>query len=129
MCLSCEVKPSPALKAASADEPGAFQAALIDHLVPFISKPPLEILAGALRDYGATQVATKIFGAYDQFLAILDDPARRDVLKKLAVDAAVADGDFQETRELAREFQDGLATLFFGTDPPLTEAAQTHGVF
>lgn len=129
MCLSCEVRPSPTLADVAEDDADAFEASLIDHLVPFISKPPLEILAGALRDMDAAALAGKIFGPYDQFLAILDNREQREHLKGLAVDEAAEDSVFKEARQIAGQFQDGLAALFFGTDDDLTKAAQTHGVF
>ena len=76
---------------------------------------------------GAT-TARKIFGAYDQFLALLHDGKKRKLLDGSPDDAgarAVTD----EARQIGHDFRDGLEKLFFSTNDRLTNLVRRYGVF
>jgi hypothetical protein len=127
MCLSCELRPSPALRAAeTADE---FYEQLADFLMDFCNRTPLEVLASFASEFDAFETAGDIFDAYDQFLAILREADKRTALEKMDVDDTAADPLFKETRNIGTAFQDGLSKLFFATDDDLTKATQRYGVF
>ena len=51
--------------------------------------------------------------AYDEFLAILDDDARRDELDSLAAADAAQSPLFTRIAELGEEFEAALLTLLF----------------
>jgi len=59
----------------------------------------------------------------------LDDAENRKRLKALKVADAPSDALFAHARDVAAKFQQGLSTLFFGTNETLTKAAQADGVF
>ena len=127
MCLSCELRPSAALR--SAATPDEFYKQLADFLMDFCNRTPLEVLASFAGQFGAGAVAGEIFDAYDQFLAILRDDGKRTALEEMDVDDAVHDPLFAETRRIGTTFQEGLSKLFFATDVDLTRATQRYGVF
>jgi hypothetical protein len=78
---------------------------------------------------GALGAARNSFNAYEEFLKILDDPGLRDGLKKLKVPNAMSDDTFRRAKQIAADFQEGLAKLLFRTDSKLTDVAETYGVF
>ena len=82
-----------------------------------------------MQHFGANDAGKAIFDAYEGFLTILGDPARRDWLDKLGAEDAGADPVFKEARAVGTAFQDGLTKLFFETDENLTKATQRYGVF
>ena len=84
----------------------------------FAETPPLEYLAvfidrclkGDLRQ----ETINAIFGAYDQWLFLLNDGAKRTRLEELDHAEADSDPTFGEVRTLGSEFAKGLKLLFFG---------------
>jgi hypothetical protein len=76
---------------------------------------------------GAT-TARKIFGAYDRFLALLDDSDKRKRLDGSPEDAGVK-AVSDDARQIGHDFRDGLEALFFSTDERLTKMVRRYGVF
>ena len=111
------------------DEPDDFYAELENYLVGFSNKSPLHVVAEFIQNFRANTAGKVIFDAYDRFLAILGDPAKRDRLEKLGAEDAGSDPVFTEARDVGTAFQDGLTELFFRTDAELTTATQRYGVF
>jgi|RhiMetdeSRZDD1v2_1073273.scaffolds.fasta_scaffold119518_3 Nucleotidyltransferase domain len=102
---------------------------LVDHLVSFAKQTPLEILAEALLSYEEmSETALKIFNAYDQFLAMLDEKDSREELDALTAQNAAASDTFQKMRAISHEFQDGLTRLFF-ENAKLAPLTRKYGVF
>ncbi len=129
-CLSCRLHPSDELKASrETNDQLAVCGDMTEFLLGFSRVSPLETLASAFLKYGAREAAAYSFDAYEAFLAILDDPEKREHLKTLKVADARSDGVFDEARRVAGDFQRGLTKLLFETDRDLTNAAQTDGVF
>ena len=82
-CFSCELGLPDAAGSRLCDRPPA-DAVCIDCLRRFLRQTPLEILAGALLKFdNVNDVATGLFGSYDDFLGILSDPEMRDHLDGL----------------------------------------------
>lgn len=80
--------------------------------------------------FGETSgIAERLFGTYDRFLALLDDPDRRAHLKSLAPSQADDDPEYQHVRALGTRFQDALTELFFVADTPVRELTIRYGVF
>jgi hypothetical protein len=91
---------------------------------------PLENLAEALlRPTVSPETARLLFDAYDEFLGLLSDPAKRERLKSLRLEDLGEDEVFKEIRGLGRRFQKGLFRLFFREDKRLRELIEEYGVF
>ena len=91
-------------------------------------QPPTDRIAAAFLRYEAVDAGVRTLGAYDRFLALLDDPARRRALEGLARADAREDPTFQECRRLGREIQQGLTALLFEREP-LRRLVRQYGVF
>ena len=93
-------------------------------------KTPLDIVARFVLQYFGelSGWARDLFGAYDDFLCMLND-SRRDRLKSLSPEAAANDPDFEEARALGQRFQDALTGMFFDSDTPLPGLTKRYGVF
>ena len=78
---------------------------LINHIRDYVRKTPLEILAKSMEQYKVPEVIAKdLFGAYAEFLGILDDEKSREALKAL-VHLEFQDGsDISTQREISRVF-------------------------
>lgn len=129
MCMSCQLRPPRSLADAKFDAPHDFYAELENHLIGFSNKRPLHVVAEFILNFNANAAGKTIFDAYDRFLKILGDQAKRDRLERLSAEDAGSDPVFTEAREVGTAFQDGLTTLFFKTDEELTTATQRYGVF
>lgn len=96
-----------------------------------LRRRPLEALAEVcLRPRVHADTARAIFNSYDAFLGILDDPARRDALKRHTFGDLDGSTVFREASRLGHTFQDeGIHRLFFEDEPLLRELITRHGVF
>jgi hypothetical protein len=121
-CFSCE------LTASVTDAPERPQA-IIEHLLAQAELTPLERLARVALTYSFHDAARELFGAYDAFLALLDDEESRDHLKTLSPDRA-ADPLYARAQETANAFQRGLDMIFFEpNDSRIPELTRIYGVF
>ncbi len=129
MCLSCQLRPSQALAGKPFANERDFTDALQDFLFEFANRTPLQILTRFAISFGAESAAVKCLEAYDAFLDILSDDAKRERLNELGVEDAFQDDVFLQAREIGTSFQEGLTRLFFESDTDLTVAVQRYGVF
>ena len=104
---------------------------VVDHLSALLRKTPLDIVAGVVLEYfGELSVSgARLFGAYDRFLAILDDKASRDRLAGLVPADADRDPLYEEVRNLGAQYQEALDAMFFDSDTPLPGLIRKYGVF
>src|SRR5262249_24795112 len=93
-CYCCDPRVVPQLDAAL--ERGPTVEGMAAYLRRFVDNTPLDILCEALVRWSKTETAQLILGAYDAFLARLDDPDNRKRLTDLAPESAAGDGLFQE---------------------------------
>ena len=130
-CVSCKLRPPESLAAVPAEETeGDYAAKMSEYLLSFVDSTPLDILAWACTQFGASsKTVADIFASYDAFLAMLSDAETRNRLDSLHPEHALADASFQETRKIGNRFQDGLSALFFDSDEKLKDAVQRYGVF
>lgn len=130
-CLSCRLRPPDSLAAVPPTETeGDYAAKMAEHLLCFANSTPLDTLAWACMQFGASsETVAKIFGSYDAFLGTLSDTEKRERLDSLGPEQALADPSFKVTREIGDAFQNGLSGLFFDSDQKLREAVQRYGVF
>ena len=91
-------------------------------------QPPTDRIASAFLRYEAVDAGVRTLGAYDRFLAVLDDPVRRSALERLPRAEARQEPVFQECRRLGREIQQGLTALLFEREP-LRRLIRQYGVF
>lgn len=130
MCLFCELKPSKALsELANAREEEPFYQEMRSFLREFTDQPPLDILARFGSELGATEATVELLDRYDEFLALLDDPAKRDTLDGLEFQDAATNEIYREARTIGTGFQNALTKLFFGSNDKLTALTQRYGVF
>jgi hypothetical protein len=73
-------------------------------------------------------IAKELFGAYSQFLTILDDEKSRKALDTLRSEDSRTDPTFQRVREISKVFENALDHIFFQNQQiaPLT---RKYGVF
>lgn len=87
--------------------------AMADHLVDALAMPPLDRIADAFMAHGATDSAVRALGAYDEFLAILDDSGKRQQLDGLEIENSANSRLFARVVTLGEEFEAGLLALLF----------------
>jgi hypothetical protein len=73
-------------------------------------------------------VGIRLFESYDEFLGMLDDDNIRDKLERLRAENVSGDATFKQVREISRQFQAALDSIFFENKLiwPLTKK---YGVF
>ena len=127
-CFWCD----PALSGQDPSERFRYQKT-IAALSEMISITPLERMAkfylSHLKSTGMQAAARQFFGAYDQFLGILDAPEKRGILKTLSIDAMYDDRCFLEAREVRQSFKDAIRQTFLQEESPLYQRIIEFGVF
>ena len=127
-CFSCDFAFPPGRRAKT--QPTA-QLEVLGHLQNMVRTTPLDIVAGvALLFFGKISVsAGKVFGAYDEFLGLLNDQDWRARMKKLVPAAADADADYQHVRALGTRFDEALTEIFLVRKTPVRDFTMRYGVF
>lgn len=127
-CFSCEFEFS--ARAGERYRPGQSQDVL-RHLSALVRTTPLDIVARVVLQYFGelSGPGLELFGAYDEFLALLNDANRRRHLKALRPSEADANPEYDRVRELGGRFQSALTEIFFVRDTPVRELTQRYGVF
>jgi hypothetical protein len=72
--------------------------------------------------------ARELFGAYAEFLKLLDDKESREALRALRASDSRTDPTFQRIREISRAFENALDHIFF-ENPNLASLTRKYGVF
>ena len=129
-CFSCAVH-----SAGLTDEtPDARALRTVDHLETFLRQSPLEMMAWATGGEHANErllsAANKLFGAYDQFLALIGEKSKRDRLEELLPSEAPTNAVYKEARDIGIDFQNALDEIFLtdnGTE--LYRLTRSYGVF
>ncbi len=96
-------------------------------LTSWLTATPSDRLAAAFLHYDAVDEGVRTFAAYDRWIAVMQDSAKRAELKELRV--ATRDGSelWQEIRSIGEELQRGLNVLLF--DTPLSRLARQYAIF
>lgn len=105
---------------------------VVAHLEALVRKTPLDIVAGAALEYFGelSGVAGDLFGAYDEFLALLDNSRRRKHLENLPLDAAAHDHEYEAARKIVMRFEGALTQMFFESErTPFPGLTKRYGVF
>jgi predicted nucleotidyltransferase len=129
ICLLCQLDPDLAsLRSSRRDIESS--AILVAYLKRRFGMTPLDVLAQAVSEFSTDPSTPRLlFGAYDGFLAMLDDEERRKHLETLKPESFDDDLVFKDVRRLASDFQRGLIQLFFKDNPALAELTMKYGVF
>ena len=127
-CFSCELLSSPEARKELKNHNSTV--AMEEHLRAFVKLTPLEILSTFLLELKIRKrTADKLFSSYNSFLELLDDPRKRDHLKRLRPEDVPRNAVFSEVRKCSRDFQDGLTALFFNDNKKLRDLTIFYGVF
>lgn len=104
--------------------------AVINRLREVLIHPPLEILAEALLAYPSYDCSIKqLFTAYDEFVGMLADEAKREHLNTLHVDQIDGDSVAGEARDISHRFRDAISDLFLTKETELGRLTLEYGVF
>jgi hypothetical protein len=100
---------------------------ILETLVDWAKRTPLDTIAKtAMLGRVEPAVAARVFGAYDQFLALLDDPESRKDLAALPKNAT-NNPVYQRASAIGRAFGTAIEDFFF--DSKYAPLMRTYGVF
>ena len=109
---------------------------LIACLYEFLSRTPLERLAlffsthlDSKEGQFLTQTAKELFGAYDEFVGLLNEPQSRERLENLRQEEEGADEIFKKARNIRRRFRAATQSMFLDQRSPLYQLTIEKGVF
>jgi len=127
VCFGCSLDTE--LQKKLSAEKGDVKLDLVNYVRDQIKLTPLEILANAIRQYGVPKrLGDELFGAYAEFLTILDDKKSRDELENLRAAESRTDLTFKRVRKISEAFEQALDLLFF-ENPKLAPLTRKYGVF
>lgn len=127
VCFGCQLNSE--LQEQISSEPNDTKSNLVNYIREQTKLPPLEILAAAVERYNvAKTVGEELFGAYTEFLKVVDDQASREALENLRAADSRTDATFKHIRAISQAFEHALNLLFFENSQvsPLT---RKYGVF
>jgi hypothetical protein len=93
-----------------------------------LKMPPVDRIAEAFLRHDAADPGGRAIGAYDDFLAILDDEISRVELEALTRSQAGGSEVFAEATRLGKELEHGLLAMLFETDS-LPKLVREFGIF
>jgi predicted nucleotidyltransferase len=104
---------------------------LTEYIEGQLTMTPLDLVAKACLELNIkSETARSIFGAYNRFLAILDDPAKRADLENATSHEDLRNSMvWKKVRDVSRPFHDSLVALFLQDDDKLRELTMKYGVF
>jgi predicted nucleotidyltransferase len=127
-CFSCSLNSSKEMQDAEC-WPGDTVHSFVNHLKQFVRMTPLEVLAEAILSYQVPpNVTSELFESYDEFLALLGNEDKRQLLEDLNFTEAETNELFSEVRKIGHRFQEGLTKLFYET-PKVKDLTISYGVF
>jgi hypothetical protein len=86
-------------------------------------------LAKSMQEYKVPEATSReLFGAYSEFLELLDDKESREALKALRAVDSRTDPTFQRVRGISRKFENALDHIFF-ENPSVAPLTRKYGVF
>jgi len=127
ICFSANL--DPALQAEISTGKNDIKLKLASHIRNQLKATPLEFLARSMEQYGVPEpTAKRLFGAYAEFLDLLNDEVSRDALKNLRSEDSRTDKVFQKVRQFGGAFEQAINHIFFENKhiAPLT---RKYGVF
>ncbi|MEX2261785.1 MAG: DUF294 nucleotidyltransferase-like domain-containing protein [Bryobacteraceae bacterium] len=129
-CFFCQLDNDAASAREALSAPMHDVSKLLMYLEDQLRQTPLDLLArAASRPNIDKTTARKLFDSYDQFLAILDDQAKRTELENLREHDMAKSSVWEDIRSLSRDFHLGLIELFFGQDEEIRSLSMEYAVF
>src|SRR5262249_43532109 len=127
VCFGCHLNSE--LQKQISSDPNDTKSNLVNYIREQAKLTPLKILATAVEHYGGTKtVGEELFGAYTEFLKLVDDNASRQALDKLRAADSRTDVTFKHIREISQAFEHALDLLFF-ENSQLSPLTRKYGVF
>lgn len=125
-CFAADLWPSEELAKAPSEEEHLVLLADLIFQQTLIS--PLDQLARLLREHDC-DLSNRILGAYNAFLAALDDEEWRTALEAVHFEDAIRSDAYNRLRDESRNFREGVNELFFDSDKRLKQLIRYFGVF
>jgi len=102
---------------------------LRNYIMNYVRLTPLEILAKSTKSYAVPDdVTSALFGAYSDFLKILDNEKSREALKAVRSADSRTDPTFKHIREISGTFKGALDDIFF-ENRQIARLTREYGVF
>src|SRR6266404_3665485 len=127
VCFGCRLNAD--LQEQISDDPNITKSNLVNFIHGLAKSTPLEIVGDAIVRYAVPKsVGEELFGAYTEFLNLVDDKSSRQALDNLRASESGTDSVFNTVKEISCAFEHALDVLFFENDQvaPLT---RKYGVF
>lgn len=119
----------PALKSEISTGKNDIKIKLASHIRKQLRSTPLEILAASMDQFGVSEsTAKQLFGAYAEFLELLNDKQSRDSLSTLRAEESRTDAVFQRVRDFGNAFEQALDDIFF-QNAAIAPLTRKYGVF
>jgi len=127
VCFGCHLNSE--LQKQISSDPNDTKSNLVNYIRGQTKLTPLDILAAAVEHYSvAKAVGEELFGAYTEFLKVVDDKASRQALEKLRAADSRTDATFKHITEISQAFEHALDLLFF-ENSQLSPLTRKYGVF
>jgi hypothetical protein len=127
VCFGCHLNSE--LQKQISSDPNDIKSNLVNYIREQTKLTPLEIVAAAVEHYAVSKaVGEELFGAYTEFLKVVDDKTSRQALDKLRAADSRTDATFKHIRGISQAFEHAVDLLFFENSQvsPLT---RKYGVF
>ncbi len=106
---------------------------VLDSMKMTFDNTALDIVAETLLKYEKHEKlwpsVTKLFGAYDAFIGLLDDAEKRSRLSKLTPSEMEDDPVYRDARKIRHSFREAIHEIFLTPGNPISELAIRFGVF
>jgi predicted nucleotidyltransferase len=127
VCFGCYLNAD--LQEQISDDPNITKSNLVNFIHGLAKSTPLEIVADAIVRYAVPKsVGEELFGAYTEFLNLVDDKSSRQALDNLRASESGTDNVFNTVKEISRAFEHALDVLFFENDQ-VAPLIRKYGVF
>ena len=127
VCFSANLDPE--LNGQISTDKDAIKLRLINHIRNCVRLTPLQILANSMEQYRVPDATVReLFGAYAEFLTLLDDERSREALKALRASDSRTDPTFRRVRGISKAFENALDHIFF-ENPKVAPLTRKYGVF
>jgi hypothetical protein len=125
-CFAADLSPSEEIDRAPTEQ--EYLVLLADLIFQQTRLSPLDQLARLLCKH-EPDLGGRIFGAYNAFLAALDDEGRRRALEKVDFDDANRSDEYERLRKESQVFRKAVNELFFERDETLKRLVHDFGFF
>jgi hypothetical protein len=89
---------------------------------------PGDRIAQCFLVHDAVEPGARAFGAYDEFIRLMNDEAFRLELSEVVRDTSAESAAFTDVRRIGRDLQDGLLALLYETDT-LPRVVRDYAIF